>query len=70
MTAASVPSPCINVCSLDERDVCRGCWRTREEIARWIAMSAAEQWRVLRACDQRRAASPAAAMTTQASGKF
>jgi hypothetical protein len=53
MTGAPL-SPCINVCSLDEQDVCRGCWRTRDEIAGWIAMSASEQWQVLRACDHRR----------------
>ena len=40
-------SPCINVCVLDERDVCRGCLRTIDEIAGWGRMSAAEQWAVV-----------------------
>lgn len=49
-------SPCINVCSLDERGYCRGCYRTRDEIAGWIRMSAERQWAVIRACDERRLA--------------
>ena len=40
-------SPCINVCVLDERDVCRGCLRTIDEIGGWGRMSAAEQWAVV-----------------------
>lgn len=31
-----VESPCISVCQLDEETgLCRGCWRTRDEIALW-----------------------------------
>lgn len=31
-----VESPCISVCQLDEQSgLCRGCWRTRDEIAAW-----------------------------------
>jgi predicted Fe-S protein YdhL (DUF1289 family) len=37
-------SPCLNICSLDERGVCRGCYRTLAEIAGWMRMSAADQW--------------------------
>jgi predicted Fe-S protein YdhL (DUF1289 family) len=48
------PSPCINVCVLDEADVCRGCYRSRAEIAAWTSMSAAEQWRVLEVVARRR----------------
>jgi uncharacterized protein len=47
-------SPCINICSLDEQGYCRGCLRTRDEIAGWIRMSASEQWAVIHACDERR----------------
>jgi predicted Fe-S protein YdhL (DUF1289 family) len=39
-------SPCIQVCELDDSDVCIGCGRTREEIARWTQMSDAEKARV------------------------
>ena len=34
-----VPSPCVSVCQMDERDgLCRGCWRTIDEIAGWGAL--------------------------------
>ena len=33
-------SPCVKVCIMDpERDVCMGCARTLDEIARWGVMS-------------------------------
>ncbi len=47
-------SPCINVCSLDDQDICLGCARSRDEIAGWIRMSAEQQWAVVRAAEQRR----------------
>jgi len=35
-----VPSPCVSVCQMDEnKDLCRGCWRTLDEIAGWGALS-------------------------------
>lgn len=34
-----VPSPCTNVCRMDEvSGLCRGCWRTLEEIAAWSVL--------------------------------
>jgi uncharacterized protein len=48
------PSPCINVCSLDANGFCVGCLRTGNEIARWMAMSAAEQWQLLAQLAERR----------------
>lgn len=47
-------SPCTKICSLDERGYCRGCLRTGAEIARWMSMSAAEQWRVMAELERRR----------------
>ncbi len=41
------PSPCINVCTLDESDVCQGCGRSLAQIAGWTSMSASEQWSVI-----------------------
>lgn len=55
MTAGPM-SPCMNICSLDETGHCRGCMRTRDEIAGWIRMNAEQQWAVVRACDERRLA--------------
>ena len=40
-------SPCLNICSLDERGVCRGCFRTITEIAGWTRMDPGEQWAVI-----------------------
>jgi len=54
MTLAGPMSPCINICSLDERGVCRGCYRSREEIAQWTTMGPARQFEVLRRSEQRR----------------
>jgi hypothetical protein len=48
------PSPCINVCALDGRGWCIGCLRTGDEIGRWMAMSADEQWRLLDELGRRR----------------
>jgi len=56
MLAAAPNSPCINLCSLDPDGCCRGCYRTRDEIAAWAALGAAAQWSVIRACEARRAA--------------
>ena len=56
MLATAPNSPCINTCSLDADGCCRGCYRTREEIAAWTALGAAAQWSVVLACEARRAA--------------
>lgn len=42
-----VRSPCVNVCALDDHDLCIGCQRTAEEITRWGRMSNEERRRVL-----------------------
>jgi predicted Fe-S protein YdhL (DUF1289 family) len=55
-------SPCIGVCTIAaDRDavaagLCRGCFRTIDEIARWRAMTKPERAIVLVACARRRAA--------------
>ena len=44
----TVPSPCINICRMNERSGwCEGCGRTLEEIADWSAYSAAQKRAVL-----------------------
>lgn len=41
-TAPPVPSPCINICRMDEATgLCEGCLRTLDEIAGWSALDAA-----------------------------
>ena len=49
-------SPCLNICTLDERGVCRGCYRTLEEIAGWTRMTPADQWATVQRADERRVA--------------
>jgi hypothetical protein len=43
------------VCKLNEQNVCIGCKRTIDEIARWSSMTADEQRRVLHELPKRRA---------------
>jgi predicted Fe-S protein YdhL (DUF1289 family) len=46
--AVTIPSPCTNVCTLDQAGaVCVGCWRTLDEIGRWAAMTDTERQRVV-----------------------
>ena len=47
-------SPCINVCQLGADGLCIGCLRSGDEIGRWMAMSADEQWRLLAVLAERR----------------
>lgn len=42
----SIPSPCCNVCKLDDEFVCKGCLRTREEIVNWKTMSDEQKMKV------------------------
>ena len=43
-----VPSPCVRICVVDEaRDICRGCYRTLDEIACWGTMSDEERQEVV-----------------------
>ncbi len=43
----SVPSPCISVCAMDASSaLCKGCWRSIEEIAAWSGISDAEKLKV------------------------
>ena len=51
--ASEPPSPCIDVCTMDPRwRVCRGCYRTLDEIGGWRTFSPEQKratWRRLRA---------------------
>jgi uncharacterized protein len=50
----SAPSPCIKVCVLDQAGFCIGCLRTGDEIARWVSMGPAAQWRLLEVLAERK----------------
>ncbi len=48
-----VASPCVQVCALDEDDICIGCQRNVAEIRRWSRMDNAERRQVLLHCHRR-----------------
>lgn len=41
-----VISPCINICKLDENQVCIGCYRTINEIANWTKYTDEEKIKI------------------------
>jgi predicted Fe-S protein YdhL (DUF1289 family) len=50
---AEVPSPCIDICRLDNQGLCVGCRRTIDEIAEWSRASEARRREILRAVELR-----------------
>jgi predicted Fe-S protein YdhL (DUF1289 family) len=48
LSGEGVPSPCIDVCRLDERGLCIGCRRTISEITEWSRASDARRHEILR----------------------
>ena len=65
-TERPVASPCVNICALDDDDICIGCQRTVDEITRWSRMDNAERRVVLGLCHER---AVAAGLVFMASGK-
>lgn len=57
MSEANLPvkSPCIEVCSLSDRDVCIGCYRTANEIIEWFSANDQRKREILAAVSERRA---------------
>ena len=51
-----VPSPCIDICELDEVSICLGCYRAIEEIAGWGMLDNAEKLEILELSNKRREA--------------
>lgn len=50
-----IQSPCVNVCQMNPfTGLCRGCFRTLDEIAGWLDFSVSERLEVLKRLDQRR----------------
>lgn len=49
-----VPSPCINVCTLDQKGVCTGCHRTMREIAEWPTAERMRKIEIRRMAELRR----------------
>jgi hypothetical protein len=48
-----VPSPCLGVCTSDEKGNCQGCYRTRDERFNWQTFDVAQKQKVIKLCRQR-----------------
>ncbi|ETI62445.1 DUF1289 domain-containing protein [Marinomonas profundimaris] len=48
-----VKSPCVNLCLLNDDDVCVGCYRTGKEISLWGSMNKASQLAVMKKIRER-----------------
>lgn len=51
-----IKSPCIQVCTLDDKKICMGCYRSLEEIRNWFRYSGEEKQQALKNADERRKA--------------
>ena len=59
MSDDDVPSPCVRICVVDEtRDVCRGCYRTLDEISRWASYTSEQKFALLEELAGRKARHP------------
>ncbi|MEI7969165.1 MAG: DUF1289 domain-containing protein [Betaproteobacteria bacterium] len=55
--SGDVPSPCIDVCAIERgTGLCRGCFRSLDEIANWSRYSAEQKRAVLAALPVRKSA--------------
>ncbi len=50
---APVESPCINICALDDDDICLGCFRSIDEICVWRDASETERRAIQLRADKR-----------------
>ena len=53
MADKPVASPCNSICSLNDEDVCLGCYRTAGEIRDWSGLDNDQRLGVLIACGER-----------------
>lgn len=49
-----VPSPCIGICQSDDKGLCIGCFRSREERQTWIHLTSDDKQKVIKRCQQRK----------------
>ncbi|MEK9654238.1 MAG: DUF1289 domain-containing protein [Halieaceae bacterium] len=55
-STAPVKSPCVEVCALNDNDMCIGCYRTANEIIEWFSASNERKREILIAVAERRPA--------------
>ena len=46
-------TPCIGVCQYDNEDICRGCFRTLDEISNWALMTEEERKEIMKKLEDR-----------------
>ncbi|MCG9596876.1 DUF1289 domain-containing protein [Vibrio sp. Isolate25] len=46
----AVPSPCVGVCTVDEKGYCKGCMRKRDERFNWLNFTPDEQRHIIKLC--------------------
>lgn len=52
--SAPVPSPCVDVCELDDNNLCMGCFRHSDEIMAWPSLDSEGKRKILGNIEQRR----------------
>ncbi|HCE3037133.1 TPA: DUF1289 domain-containing protein [Vibrio parahaemolyticus] len=45
-----VPSPCVGICTVDEKGYCKGCMRKREERFNWLNLTNERKLQVIEQC--------------------
>jgi len=60
----TIPSPCVNVCYLDDHDICQGCYRSGAEITQWMRLDNEGRKQVLANVRERELASPFVTIVT------
>lgn len=53
-SVVSTPSPCMGKCTLNDHNICKGCFRTLNEILHWTAMPEADKQATVMRCNNRR----------------
>lgn len=48
-----ISSPCVNICCLDDEDICLGCYRSSDEICQWGSMDSEARKEVLKKVAER-----------------
>jgi predicted Fe-S protein YdhL (DUF1289 family) len=51
---SNIQSPCIDYCRLDEKDICKGCHRSLNEITNWSDSSDLVKSKILKQCELRK----------------
>lgn len=51
--AATIPSPCVSICSMNRDELCIGCYRTSREIREWLLMEDDERLDVIEKAHER-----------------